>query len=87
MKIASSKRQLEIDAFSAVVREAGYKLIPREGDDDRRDADRIRAVATHLELEDPGGLPSPVVKKWWYRQNAPAGPAAKLISGRLRELA
>jgi len=87
MKLVSDKRKLEISVFSSVVRAAGQKLIPNEGDDDRRDADRIRAIADYLGIANPSGHPSPAVKKWWYGQNAPARPAAKLIVDKLEQIA
>lgn len=82
-----TNKNAEISTFSAAVRAAGYKLIPAQGSDDRRDADRIRAVATYLGIENPNQRPNPTIKKWWYGQNAPAKHVASLILQDLAKIA
>ena len=82
----SPKRQAEIAEFCQLLRAAGEKLVPREGSDDRKDFERMRAVATYLGIENGAGAPNPAVKKWWYEQAAPRGIAAKAIIERLGKL-
>jgi hypothetical protein len=72
VKPVSTKRKVEIEAFSVAVHAAGERLAPQA-----KDAERIRLLARELQTG------TPAVKKWWYGQNAPRGAAATAI---LREL-